>query len=172
MRRAHVFIAIVALVSVVTPSPASAATPSDCWSLARHGRRAEALACYQSLTATADPYFRAEGFWGLEQYQDANSAFRAAIAAAEGNALYRVRWGRLLHERFNNGDAADLFNEALKRDPKNADAYVGLALVGADGVDTRVDDPIAKALELNPTLVEAHEVAANMALEASNPEDA
>ena len=55
----------------------------------------------------------------------------AAIAAADGNALYRVRWGRLLHERFNNGDAADLFNEALKRDPKNADAYVGLALVGA-----------------------------------------
>jgi tetratricopeptide (TPR) repeat protein len=171
VRRTIFFVAIGALVSGAV-LPASAATVSECRSLTRHGRRAEALACYQSLAATADHYFRAEGYWGLEQYQDANNEFRAAVAAAAGNALYRVRWGRLLHERFNDGDAADLFNEALKRDPKNADAYVGLALVAAEGVDTKVDDPIAHALELDPKSVEAHEVAATFALEASNIEEA
>ena len=28
--------------------------------------------------------------------------------------MYRVRWGRLLHERFNNTDAEGLFKEALE----------------------------------------------------------
>ena len=41
----------------------------------------------------------------------------------------------MLHERFNNPDAKDLFKEALQRDPKNAQAYLGLALVSADGFD-------------------------------------
>jgi len=62
MRRALLFTAIGAFANVVTASPASAASPSDCWSLTRHGKRAEALACYQSLAATADHYLRAEGF--------------------------------------------------------------------------------------------------------------
>src|SRR5439155_18604403 len=75
VRRALVFTAIGAVASVVTASPVSAATPSDCWTLTRHGKRAEAVACYQSLAATADHYLRAEGLWGLEQYQDANNEF-------------------------------------------------------------------------------------------------
>ena len=28
--------------------------------------------------------------------------------------MYKVRWGRLFHERFNNTDAAKLFEEALE----------------------------------------------------------
>ena len=47
-------------------------------------------------------------------YEEANGEFRTAVAQTPGNAMYRVRWGRLLHERFNNSDADDLFNEALK----------------------------------------------------------
>ena len=39
--------------------------------------------------------------------------------------MIRVRWGRLMHERFNNTDADNLFDEALERDPKNAQAYYG-----------------------------------------------
>src|SRR6266568_1856609 len=107
----------------------AAVGPADCAALRRHGRRIEAQACYQSLTLAADPYLRAEGDWGLELYQDANNEFRAAVARADGNALYRIRWGRLLHERFNNAEAVNLFNEALQRDAKNGEAYVGLALV-------------------------------------------
>ncbi len=42
-----------------------------------------------------------------------------------------------MHERFNNTDAADLFKEALEKDPKNAQAYYGLALVSADGFDNK-----------------------------------
>ncbi len=76
--------------------------------------------------------------------------------------MYRVRWGRLLHERFNNTDADDLFNEAIKLDPKNAQAYLGLALVSADGFDDKAIDYGLKALELDPKLVEAHELMARL----------
>ena len=106
-------------------------SPSDCATLRLHGQRNEAQACYQSLTLSSDPYLRAEGDWGLELYQDANNEFRTAVAQADRNAQYRVRWGRLLHERFNDPEAANLFNEALQLDPKNAGAYLGLAVVSA-----------------------------------------
>ncbi len=149
-----------------------AATPRDCETLAKHGHNAEARNCYESLTQQRDPYLRAEGFWGLKDYQSANNEFRAAVAQADGNAMYRVRWGRLLHERFNNVDAEGLFKEALQRDPKNAEAYLGLALVSADGFDDSAITWTMQALKLDPKLVEAHELMANLALEDSDTETA
>ena len=80
---------------------------------------------------------RAEGFWGLSEFQDANEQFRLAVAQSPRNAMYRVRWGRLMKERFNNADATGLFNEALEIDPKNAQAYLGLAVVGAGSFDPK-----------------------------------
>ena len=44
--------------------PASGAPPDDCHALRKHGHRAEAQKCYESLTAARDPYLRAEGYWG------------------------------------------------------------------------------------------------------------
>jgi tetratricopeptide (TPR) repeat protein len=145
-----------------------AATPDDCQALRKHGHRAEAQKCFQSLTAARDPYLRAEGYWGTEMYQEANNEFRLAVAQSPANANYRVRWGRLLHERFNNTDAANLFKEALEKDPKNAQAYYGLALVSADGFDSKALLYTGKALELDPKLVEAHELKANLLLEDSD----
>jgi len=149
-----------------------AATPDECAALRKHGRKADAHSCYESLARQSDPYLRAEGYWGLGMYQDANDQFRLAVSRSDGNALYRVRWGRLLHERFNNTDAEHLFREALDRDPKSAQAYLGLALVSADGFDNSAIEWAAKALELDPKLVEAHELMANLALEDSDTEDA
>src|SRR6266542_3191986 len=174
-RRALVsFVAVMAILSggIAAAASPAASTPADCAALLRHGQRSEARACYQTLTRAADPYLRAEGAWGLERYTNARDEFRAAVARNERNALYRVRWGRLLHERFNNTEAVPLFEEALQRDPKNADAYVGLALVSADGVDSKAREYIAKALQLDPTLVEAHELLAHLALEDSEEEAA
>ncbi len=153
-------------------SVAYTVTPESCQALRKHGRRAEAQRCFEALTRTRDPYLRAEGYWGLERYEEANDEFRAAVAQSDRNAYYRVRWGLLLHERFNNADAEDLFKEALQRDPKNAQAYLGLALVSADGFDNKAILWTAKALELNPKLVEAHELMANLALEDSNTRQA
>ncbi len=142
-----------------------AATPAECQALRKHGHHDQAATCFESLTQSREPALRAEGFWGLEMYQDANNEFRQAVAQNDANANYRVRWGRLMHERFNNKDAADLFKEALQRDPKNAQAYLGLALVSADGFDNKAVEEAKKAIELDPKLVEAHELVARLALE-------
>src|SRR6202049_4223775 len=149
-------------------SLASGAMPDDGPALRKHGHRAEAQKCYESLTTARDPFLRAEGFWGMELYQDANNQFRMASEQSPKNAMIRVRWGRLMHERFNNTDADNLFGEALQRDPKNAQAYYGLALVSADGFDSKAIEYTSKAMELDPKLYEAHELMANLLLEDSD----
>jgi tetratricopeptide (TPR) repeat protein len=152
-------------------APASA-TPESCSALHKHGQRTEATACYETLSRSGDAYQRAEGFWGLEQYDQANEAFRIAVAQPRSKAIYRVRWGLLLHERFNNKEAVDLFNEALQQEATNAQAYLGLALVSADGFDSKATEYAAKALALDPKLVEAHELMANLALENADTQEA
>jgi tetratricopeptide (TPR) repeat protein len=124
------------------------------------------------LSRSGVAYLRAEGFWGLAQYDQANEMFRVAVAQPGSKAIYRVRWGLLLHERFNNKEAVDLFNEALQQDPANAQAYLGLALVSADGFDSNASEYAAKALTLDPKLVEAHELMANLALEDAKTQEA
>ena len=143
---------------------------SDCWSLRKHGHRAEAQACFERLTRSNDAYARAEGFWGLEEWGQANEQFRLATQPDSSNALYKVRWGMLLHERFNNREAADLFREALAKDPSNAPAYLGLAIVSADSFDGKATVYAAKAIELDPKIVEAHELMAHLALQNDDRE--
>ena len=148
-----------------------AATPATCAALKIQGKKAEATGCFQTLTRSSHAYLRAEGFWGLQQYDDANAAFRDAVANSGGlkaseQAHERVRWGMLLHERFNNKEADELFLEALKLDASSAEAYLGTAMVSAEGFDSKAEEYAAKALTLDPKMVEAHEFMANLALES------
>ena len=151
-------------------SAATAAAPVErCAFQLKHGHNSEARSCYQALIRDSSPYLRAEGYWGLAQYSEANEEFRAAVAQAPASALYKVRWGRMLHERFNDQDAMDLFKEALAKDPNNAQAYMGLALVSAGGFSDGAVESARKALQLDPQLTEAHELLASLALEDSQP---
>jgi cellulose synthase operon protein C len=150
----------------------AANSPEACHELRIHGQETPAKACYESLVHSNSAYLRAEGYWGLEEYDQANEQFRIATAPADSDPLYRVRWGMLLHQRFNNNDAVALFREALQRDPKNAQAYLGLAIVSADGFDGKAEEYAGQALALDPKLVEAHELAANLALADQDTEQA
>src|SRR2546427_6573456 len=116
--------ALLVMFAATAHAVAPAATPTDCWSLRKHGHRVEAQACFDGLTRSGDAYARAEGFWGLEEWEQANEQFRLATQPANSKALYKVRWGMLLHERFNNPEAAALFREALAKEPSNGEAYL------------------------------------------------
>jgi len=151
---------------------ASATVPEDCRTQRKHGYDAQAQACFTALTRSSDAYFRAEGFWGLEQWSRANDEFRLATQPADSKALYKVRWGLLLHERFNNADAAGLFHEALQKDPSNAEAYIGLARVSADSFDGQATAYLRKATALDPGLADAHELMAQLALEKDDRDTA
>jgi tetratricopeptide (TPR) repeat protein len=150
---------------------ARAAVPADCWMQQKHGHHTAATACFESLTRSAGAYDRAEGFWGLEDWEQANEQFRLAAQPPDSKALYKVRWGILLHERFNDADAAGLFREALAKDPSNAEAYVGLAMASAGGFDGKAAEYLSKAINLDPKLAEAHELMADIAL-ANDDRDA
>ena len=141
-----------------------AAVPADCWALRKHGHADQAQACFEALTRSNQASDRAEGFWGLEQWDQANEQFREATRAEGSKPLEKVRWGMLLHERFNDSDAGDLFQEALKDDPKLAEAYVGLAIISAEGFQGKASDYLEKAIALDPKLAEPHEVSADFAL--------
>ena len=151
---------------------AAPAAPDTCRALRLHGKKAEATACFEALSRSGDAYLMAEGFWGLEQYDRANEEFKIADAQPKSPALWRVRWGMLFHTRFNDKDAADLFAEALQQDPGNAQAYLGLAMVSADGFDNKASEYVAKAIAADPKLAAPHEFAANLALEDSKTEEA
>ncbi|MGH9394170.1 MAG: tetratricopeptide repeat protein [Terriglobales bacterium] len=152
--------------ALATALPAPVA---QCQQLRRHGAAASAQACFERLAASPDHYLAAEGDWGLEQYDAANGQFRLAAAADDHNATVRVRWGRLLLARFNDADAEALFQEALQRDPNEAEAYLGEALVSADGFDGKALASAHKAVALDPKLAEAHVLLATLALEDSDP---
>ena len=158
------FLAVIPAFGLACAVSVSAADPADCLALRKHGRSAEAKACFETLTRSGDAYFRAEGFWGLEEWEQSNEQFRLATQPANSKDLYKVRWGRLLHERFNDSDAAGLFREALAKNPSNAEAYLGLAMVSADGFDGKAAAYLTKAMELDPQLAEAHELMADVAL--------
>ncbi|GAC1421414.1 MAG: hypothetical protein NVSMB62_16310 [Acidobacteriaceae bacterium] len=166
-RLAHVSLVAVGLVSTAY---AAVPAPNDCRAMQLHGRRAEAVSCFEALTRTPDAYLQAEGYWGLEQWDRANQSFRNATSDSGVKPLYQVRYGMLLHERFNNAEAVDLFHEALKADPGNALAYVGLARVSSEGFDGKAAEFLAKAIAMDPKLVEAHELAADLALEDAKPD--
>ena len=143
---------------------AHADDPAACRALGKHGHAAQAQACFEALTQSRSADARAEGFWGLGEWEQANAQFRLATQPPDANPMDKVRWGLLLHQRFNDADAAELFHEALAKDPSLAQAYVGLAIVSADGFDGYATVYAARAIALDPRLARAHEVMADIAL--------
>ena len=162
------------LLAVAGAPPVHGAPPPaevrQCLTQRLHGQESAAQKCFTGLTHAASAYLRAEGAWGLADYDAANSGFRAAVAQADGTALYRTRWGELLHERFNDTDAAGLFKEALQRDHGDAQALLGLARVSADGFDTQAVAYVQQALAADPQLAAGHELLAKLALQDDQPD--
>jgi Peptidase MA superfamily len=152
------------VVCLLLCASAWAADPANCRALRKHGHDAQAQACFEELTQSRSAYDRAEGFWGQDAWQQANAQFRLATQSPDAKPIEKVRWGLLLHERFNDADATGLFREALQKDPSLAEAYVGLAIVSASGFDGHAAEYAAKAIALDPKLAQAHEVMADVAL--------
>ena len=159
---------------LLRPKAVSAQTPSQvtqCENLRKHGDPGT-KACYQKLATSNDPVIRAEGLWGIRDYQGANAAFQAATKAHPKDANLKVRWGRMFLEYSQPGDAADLFKEALDLDENNANALYGMALAASDAFGGDAGQLAEKALKANPKMVEARELLARIALEDNHPEKA
>lgn len=162
----------VALLLALAQPFAEAGPAAACHALRHRGQNIQAEQCFIRLVASTDAWARAEGLWGLRRWREANEQFRQALAGRPRDADIRVRWGRLLLERFNPAEAAELFQEALQIRPEHPGALVGLALVAASGFEQKAVELARRALAADPACIEARVLLARMALEDGDAERA
>lgn len=111
-----------------------------CDTLHWRGRTSESRACYgQVLQSSAPAGVRAEAAWALDDLQLANDLFRVAAAAAPDDAALRVRWGDLFADSHHEGEAMNLYREALEIDSDHGFAFLGAAKVLAGSFDGAAD---------------------------------
>jgi tetratricopeptide (TPR) repeat protein len=152
-------------------APASGpTTPEQCATLHHHGDP-DAKACYQRLTRSGDPGIRAEGFWGLKDYKQANEEFLAALKSHDKDPNLWTRRGRMFMDDAQP-NPEEWFAKALEIKPDYAPAMLGLALVAEDGFEGKAAELAKKALTIDPKLVEAQELLARVALEDNDPQKA
>ena len=107
----------------------------------------------------------------LERYQDANDMYRSAIEADSDYLEAQLGAAELFTEKYAYGDAALFLEDAFKINPNSARAYLDLARNKRLDGDAETQAALAKALKINPNLVEAIALKAAISLEASQIDD-
>ena len=108
----------------------------------------------------------------LERYQDANDMYREAIEADSDYLEAQLAAGELFTEKYQYGDAALFLDDAFKINPNSARLFLDLARNKRLDGDAETSAAVAKALSINPNLVEAIALKAALALEASQIDEA
>jgi tetratricopeptide (TPR) repeat protein len=106
----------------------------------------------------------------LERYQDANDMYRSAIEADSSYLEAQLGAAELFTAKYAYGDAALFLDDTLKINPNSARVY--LAVARNKRLDGDAEPALAKALAINPNLVDAIALKAGMALEASRIDEA
>jgi Flp pilus assembly protein TadD len=100
------------------------------------GQLPDADGCYRGvLGASTRAAIKAEAAWALGDHQLANDLFRTAAQESPDDASLRVRWGDLFADSHQDGEAMNIYREALTLDPDNAFATLGAAKVLVGGFD-------------------------------------
>jgi tetratricopeptide (TPR) repeat protein len=128
----------------------AASRGSDGPSLAREGRALRAL--------------------GL--MQDANAAYRDAVAIASEDPAVHTGWGELFLDTHNRAEALTSFRAALEAHPEYAPALLGVALALAEDDPPQAIAAATKALEVNEALVRAHLFLAEQSVDAGRRDEA
>jgi tetratricopeptide (TPR) repeat protein len=114
----------------------------------------------------------AEALVILEKYKDAKEVFIDAREADPTFADAFAGQGELLDEKYNYGEAASLFQDALKINPNSTRALLGLAKSKQFESNEAQLVSIYKALEVNPNCVAALVGRASIDVESDNYEGA
>ena len=137
------------------------------------GQSDNAADCYRQLLQSDGPAAaRAEAAWALNDKQLANQLFREASAGAPDDASISVRWGDLFADSHQDGEAMNIYREALQLDSANAFAFLGAArvLVGGfdDAANTYLEPLLADATKHSGARAAAWLLVARISLENSN----
>jgi tetratricopeptide (TPR) repeat protein len=101
----------------------------------------------------------------LERFQDANDIYREAIEADATYIDAQLGAGELFTEKYNYGDAAQFFEDALQVNPNSARAHVGVARNKRIEGGEETFAALTRSLAINPNLVGALTFKAGLELE-------
>src|SRR5262245_34427577 len=135
--------------------------------------RAEGSAALRRVAADAsDLVVAGRALRAIGAFQEANSTFRDAVAKAPKDPDALTEWGELYLDAHQNADALELFQMALEADSKWTPALIGAAHALADDDPPQAAGAAMKALELNPSDVEAHVFLATLAVDQDRKDEA
>ena len=141
--------------------------------------RAGATATLERVAAPRDRAVQAEGLArsaralrALGRFQESNAAYRDAAAAAPADAAINSAWGELFLEKYNKPEALKSFQAVLQRDPRWTPALLGSARTLADENPPQAISVAKRALEINPSYVDAHVFLASQAVDADHRDEA
>jgi tetratricopeptide (TPR) repeat protein len=130
---------------------------------------------FQQGSRAADPFViaraaRAAQALGLPH--DANSLFRTASTAAEGDPSIDTDYALLFLDRFDEAEAQRRLELVIKTDPQWAPAYSGIGWAVSDVNPPAAASAAATALEIDPTLDSAELLLAQLDLDNSHTDSA
>jgi tetratricopeptide (TPR) repeat protein len=108
----------------------------------------------------------------LGRFHEANAAYRDASSAAPNDAAIETAFGELFLEKYDNVQALKSFQMALQIDPRWTPAILGSARTLADENPPQAITLAKRALEINPSLADAHIVLAGEAADANKHDEA
>lgn len=108
----------------------------------------------------------------LNRFQDANDLFLDASRQMSDDWRVFVRWGNLFLDKYNFADALATFKDALKLNPKAADALIGIARVNEQNDPEKNVALVHDLLEKFPNRLDVHLYAAHWYLETGEREKA
>lgn len=101
----------------------------------------------------------------LGRFQDANDVYRSAIEADSDYLEAQLSAGELFTDKYQYGDAAQFYADALKINPNSARAHLDIALNKRIEGGEDLSAALGRALTINPNFVEAIALKAALALE-------
>ena len=108
----------------------------------------------------------------LGRFHESNAAYRDATGAAPNDAAMQTAFGDLFLEKFDKPEALKSYQMALQIDAKWTPALIGSARVLADENPPQAEVFAKRALEINPSSVDAQIFLAGEAADASKFDEA
>ena len=108
----------------------------------------------------------------LGRFHEANAAYRDAATAAPNDAAIQAAWGALFLEKYEKAEALKSFQMALQLDPKWTPAILGSARALSDENPPQAIALAKRALDVNPSSVDAQVFLAAEAADANKHDEA
>jgi cellulose synthase operon protein C len=134
--------------------------------------RAEADAILRRVAESQDLLVAGRALHALRRFDEANGLLRSAAAKAPGDPAVNTAWGELYLDAHQKADALDLFSTALKTDGRYTPALLGAARSLSDDDPPQAVAAATRAIEINPSYVDAHLFVAGQLLDQDHKAEA